>query len=142
MQVEMHPPISEAIRVWLTTYIEDCRPRLCSEFSEIDSEKLFEIVLKLLSEWGNGIFLVSVTVEDIRTTTMVDQQSLAKELRKHFGIGDTVSILDPTNGSGCTIDWEAYEEDPQVLIVPWGKHESMAQKLVDQFGCGKVFRGN
>lgn len=145
MKIEMYQPISEAIKIWLTGYIKSCQPRLCSEFSNIDNNALFQIVLNALLAWESSFFLISISEDDLRKTKIVDQVSLGEILLMYFKGGVTVSILDPTNGSGCTIDWEGFEENSEgseVLVVAWGEHESIAQILVDKFGSGAVFRGN
>jgi hypothetical protein len=144
MNSDLHPPIGDVLRKWLSIHIKSFQPRLCSEFTGVIDNSLFELILQAIIAWDTNHIFIFVSDESGIAPKIVGKSDLQDLLIESFSSGNTVTIVDPTNGSGCTIDWEGYddEEDSEVLVVAWGEHEAVAQDLVNQLGAGSVFRGN
>lgn len=145
MNIDLHLPMARILTQWLASHIKECQPSLCSEFFAVNDTRLFSIILRTVIAWDTHCFLIFTSNKDVTNVQIVDGNNLRDLLEDYFVHGVTVAIVDPTNGDGCTIDWEGYEDqdiESEILIVAWGRHESVAQSLVDEFGSGDVFRGN
>lgn len=145
MKIDIHPQIGEILRQWLSESIKSCQPRLCAEFEGAIDTSLFETLLKAICAWSSSFLLVFVSFDDKDYVQLADKSSVKELLNSYFLRGITVTIVDPANASGCTVDWEGFESDnidSEILVVAWGEHEPIAQTIVDNYCSGTVFRGN
>jgi hypothetical protein len=145
MNSVLHAPISDVLKKWLSNHVKSYQPRLCCEFERVVSAHLFAFILHEIISWETNYFFLFSTEGSFTIGRITDKSHLRKMLEVNFSTGNTVAIVDPTNGSGCSIDWEGYDgnsEDSEVLVAAWGEHETLANLLVDKMGVGVVFRGN
>jgi hypothetical protein len=155
MKVIIHPSITKAINVVQSEFIEAHQPRLCVEFNKVEnSEELFDLMINNIKSWETEFFFVGYLFDDPQGRKLydrvdkliIDYSELKRFLYNFFSNSEKdVSITNPSNMSGCSIDWDNFlEKDGSAgsLIVCWGEYEEMANKLRDEYGSGTVFRGN
>lgn len=155
MKVIIHPSITKAINVVQGEFIKAHQPRLCVEFNKVEnSEELFDLIINNIKSWETELFFVGYLFDDPQGRRLydrvdkliVDYSELKRFLYSFFSNSEkSVSIINPSNMSGCSMDWDNFlEKDGSAgsLIVCWGEYEDMATKLKDEYGSGTVFRGN
>lgn len=145
MSSSLHLPIGDALKHWLAKHIKKYQPRLCSEFAGVNDATLLNEITNIIVGWRTDYLFIFISGEDMTPPLVIDKLDIRAVLVGHFSNGNTVTVVDPTDGSGCTIDWEGYaheEVDSEVLIVTWGQKEAIAQGLVENLGTGEIFRGN
>lgn len=139
----IHGPLGEAIREWVAKSIKEQQPSLCFEIEHVGSREAVGVLLEGFASWETGAYILIVSVDNKTNSFLVAGSELEECLREVLYSENTVTMVDPYSGGGCTVDWiRVGVDDYEMLLVAWGFHESIVPLLKDRMPSGHVFRGN